>query len=118
MLETTENVASNIKNSTTETKRSSTKRVWKVLWTKYAPNKKRKNKNFSDGFLTWDQSKQGELILYEDQGKVGSVGSVDWRPRSHAATLTPRAWRSLVRSHPPGEISNQEETLRAAARLR
>ena len=83
MLETTENVASNIKNSTTETKRSSTKRVWKVLWTKYAPNKKRKNKNFSDGFLTWDQSKQGELILYEDQGKVGSVGSVgsvDWRP--------------------------------------
>lgn len=31
---------------------SSTKRFFKVLWTKYAPNKKRKNKSFADGFLT------------------------------------------------------------------
>lgn len=29
------------------------KRFFKVLWAKYAPNKKRKNKNFSDGFLTY-----------------------------------------------------------------
>lgn len=33
----------------------SKKRFFKVLWTKYAPNKKRKNKSFADGFLTYVQ---------------------------------------------------------------
>ncbi len=31
----------------------SKKRFFKVLWTKFAPNKKRKNKSFADGFLTY-----------------------------------------------------------------
>ncbi len=85
----------NSKNDRTATT-GSKKRFFKVLWTKYAPNKKRKNKNFADGFLTyvrlvasqfswyvltwparcaftrWDQGKAGETILYEDQGKVKS----------------------------------------------
>lgn len=33
----------------------SKKRFFKVLWTKYAPNKKRKNKSVADGFLTYVQ---------------------------------------------------------------